>query len=119
MVRAVNQTTFDQEILEASEPVLVSFWAPWCGLCRLVDPMVSEIQARWQEPIQAVSINADDSLGLVSAYKLTTLPTVILFNQGKVLCRLERFRDRQDFRTAATELQLALEKTVKRYSYSL
>jgi thioredoxin 1 len=118
MARTITQAAFRQEVLESPTPVLVSFWAPWCGLCRLVNPMLSELQSNWEGQVHAVSINADESLKLVSTHKLTTLPTVMLFNQGNVLCRLDRFRDRQDFRTASAELEAILEKTVRRYSYS-
>jgi thioredoxin 1 len=119
MARAVSQATFQREVLESSAPVLVSFWAPWCSLCRLVDPMLSELKASWKDEIQFISINADDSLQLASAYKLRSLPTVMLFNDGKMLCRFEEFCDREDFRLASTELQVTLEKIVRRYSYSL
>jgi thioredoxin 1 len=118
MTRAITQAAFRQEVLESSTPVLVSFWAPWCGLCRLVNPMLSELQSNWEGQVKMVSINADDSLKLVSTYKLTTLPTVMLLNQGEVLCRLDRFRDRQDFRTASAELEAVLERAVRCYSYS-
>jgi thioredoxin 1 len=118
MTRSISQAMFRQEVLESSTPVLVSFWAPWCGLCRLVNPMLLDLQSKWEGQVQMVSINADESLKLVSTYKLTTLPTVMLFNQGDVLCRLDHFRDRQDFRTASAELAAALEKTVRPYSYS-
>jgi thioredoxin 1 len=118
MARSIQPTVFEQEVLTSSAPVLVNFWAPWCGLCRLVDPMLLDLQSKWKGQVQTVSINADESLKLVSAYKLTTLPTVMLFNEGTVLCRLEQFRDRQDFYQAAAELQTKLEQVVSCYSYS-
>jgi len=118
MALLISQATFKQEVLESSTPVLVNFWAPWCGLCRLVDPILLETQAMWKGQLQIASINADENLKLVSLYKLTTLPTILLFNEGKVLHRMERFHSREDFRTISAELGSALEKLVKQYSLS-
>lgn len=114
MALAVNELTFKQEVLGSSTPVLVNFWAPWCGVCRLVSPMLTEIQAEWQGQIKLVSVNADENLRLSSLHKLSTLPTVLLFDQGQVICRLEQFKGRDELRRAANDLQKALERVVVR-----
>ena len=118
MARAVNQASFKQEVLESSSPVLVNFWAPWCGLCRLLDPILLETQTKWKGQFQLVSVNADENLKLVSAYKLNTLPMIMLFNEGKVLCRMEKFYSREDFRSTSAELEVVLERIIKQYSLS-
>ncbi|MBI4780004.1 MAG: thioredoxin [Oscillatoriophycideae cyanobacterium NC_groundwater_1537_Pr4_S-0.65um_50_18] len=118
MARSVSQATFKQEVLEAPTPVLVNFWAPWCGLCRLVDPIILETQANWKGQLKLVGVNADENLKLVSLYKLTTLPTIMLFNEGTALYRMEQFRSREDFRTTSADLGAALEKIVSQYSLS-
>jgi thioredoxin 1 len=114
----VSEKTFTPEVLGASTPVLVSFWAPWCGICRLMNPLVKQLQAEWSEQLKVVSINADENLKLANTYRLTTLPTVLLFDGGQLLHRLDQFRTTEDFRVAAQDLQQALEK-LKGYSYSL
>ncbi|NJO77125.1 MAG: thioredoxin [Cyanobacteria bacterium RM1_2_2] len=118
MALAVNELTFKQEVLGSATPVLVNFWAPWCGVCRMVNPMLTEIQSEWNGQIKLVSVNADENLRLASLHKLTTLPTVILFERGQVLCRLEQFKGRDDFRHASADLQKSLEQIMLRYSYS-
>ena len=84
----------------------------------MVNPMLAEIQAEWHGQIKLVSINADENLRLSSIHKLSTLPTVMLFDQGNVLCRLEQFRGRDDFRQASVDLQKTLQRVMLRYSYS-
>ena len=105
MLLPVNERTFTQEVLESSTPVLVNFWAPWCGLCRLITPILLRLQADWGEQVKLVDINADESLKLSSTYRLTTLPTLILFKEGNVIHRLDTFRGRDD-------LRMALEKAI-------
>lgn len=118
MALAVNELTFKQEVLGSATPVLVNFWAPWCGVCRLVNPMLVELQTERRGEIKLVSINADENLRLASRYKLTTLPTVMLFDQGNLICRLDQFKGRDDFRRAAVDLQTVLDRTMLHYSYS-
>lgn len=118
MLSAVNQATFSQEVLGSSVPVLVNFWAPWCGVCRLVGPMLSELKSQWGEHIKLVNINADENLKLANAYKLKSLPTVMLFDQGDLQCRLDYFKNRDDFQTAMNDLQATLETIVLQDSYS-
>lgn len=119
MTLTVNQLSFKQEVLTSSTPVLVNFWAPWCGVCKLVSPMLSEIQAEWDQQLKFVEINADENLRLSSSYQLVTLPTVLLFDQGSLLCRVDKLSNRSDFQKAADELQRVLESlSISKYSYS-
>ena len=66
MVLSLNERTFKQEVLESATPVLVDFWAPWCGLCRIIHPIVQEYQSGWCENVKLVRINADDNLKLAT-----------------------------------------------------
>jgi thioredoxin 1 len=119
MTLTVNQLSFKQEVLASSTPVLVNFWAPWCGVCRLVNPMLIEVQAEWGEQLKIVDINADENLRLSSSYRLTTLPTVLLFDRGSLLYRVDKLSNRNDFQKATKELQRALEAVlISEYSYS-
>ncbi len=110
MVLSVNAQTFKQEVLEASTPTIVHFWAPWCSLCGMIEPILSACQARWGEQIKLVGINADQSLQLASTYRLTTLPTIILFEGGEVRYRSEGCHHREELHNG---LQSSILKSLK------
>ncbi|MEM8780941.1 MAG: thioredoxin domain-containing protein [Cyanobacteria bacterium P01_G01_bin.49] len=93
---SVNNQTFSDIVLKSSNPVLVNFWAPWCGLCILINPLLSKIQTEWDDSLQVVSVNADENFQLANTYRLKNLPTLILFNKGEVLHRLEGFEGRDE-----------------------
>ncbi|MEB3337534.1 MAG: thioredoxin domain-containing protein, partial [Leptolyngbyaceae bacterium] len=82
MLSTVREQSFKQEVLDSSVPVLVNFWAPWCGICRLITPLLTRLQSEWGDHVKIVSINADESLKLASTYRLTTLPTLLVFESG-------------------------------------
>lgn len=107
MVLSVSERTFTQEVLESPTLVMVHFWAPWCGLCRLINPLLMRFQSEWGDQVKLVSINADQNLKLASSYRLKTLPTIILFEGGKVVHRIEGFHGRDELRRALEKLMVS------------
>jgi thioredoxin 1 len=79
---AVTDDTFDQEVLGSAVPVLVDFWAPWCGPCRMVAPVVDEIAIQYAERIKVVKVNTDDNPGIASKYGIRSIPTLMIFKGG-------------------------------------
>jgi thioredoxin 1 len=98
MIHSVTDLNFKEQVLNSSIPVLVNFEAPWCGLCKIIQPTLVQFHDRWDEQIKIVNVNADDNLKLASTYKLRTLPTLILFTNGKITDRLEGFHSREVLR---------------------
>lgn len=99
MIHSVTDLNFKEQVLNSSIPVLVNFEAPWCGLCKVIQPTLIQFHDRWDNRIRLVNVNADDNLKLASTYKLRTLPTLILFANGRITDRLEGFHSREALRT--------------------
>ncbi|WP_293128180.1 thioredoxin domain-containing protein [Microcoleus sp. bin38.metabat.b11b12b14.051] len=107
MVLSVSERTFAQEVFQASTPVLVHFWAPWCGLCRALDPTLTNFEAQWAGKVKLLGVNADQSLKLATTYRLTSLPTLILFEGDRVLFRFENYQGREELRHTLDSWMLA------------
>jgi thioredoxin 1 len=116
MVLSVSERTFTQEVLESPIPVLVNFEAPWCGLCRIVHPLLLQFQAQCGDEIKLVGVNADQNFKLSNTYRLKSLPTLLLIEKGIIRQRLEGFRSREDLRLALEEIKLTYTNSHKIYS---
>jgi thioredoxin 1 len=84
----VNDTTFASEVLNADLPVLVDFWATWCGPCRSISPIVEELAKEFSGRVKVTKLNVDESPATPSQYGVRGIPTLILFKGGKILDQL-------------------------------
>ncbi len=79
----VNDKNFKHEVLESSVPVLVDFWAPWCGPCQMVAPVVEEIAKEYKGKLKVCKINVDEASDTASDYGILSIPTLAIFKDGK------------------------------------
>ncbi|MBI2889345.1 MAG: thioredoxin [Nitrospirae bacterium] len=79
----VSDGEFEQEVLQSSLPVLVDFWAEWCGPCKAVAPVVQEVATEYSGKLKVVKVNVDDNPGTPSKYQVMGIPTLMLFKGGK------------------------------------
>jgi len=86
--QAVSQTTFEAEVLKSSEPVLVDFWAVWCGPCKMVAPIVEKIAQAYKGRLKVVKLDTDENPNVAAQYDVSGIPTLILFKDGEPVDRI-------------------------------
>jgi thioredoxin 1 len=84
----LTDDTFDKDVVQSPEPVLVDFWAPWCGPCRMLAPVIEEISKEYTGKVRVAKINTDEHPNAASKYKISAIPTLLFFKGGKVVEQL-------------------------------
>ena len=80
----LSNDNFENEVLNSTMPVLVDFWASWCGPCKALGPIISEIAEEYSNKVKVCKLNVDENMALAQSYKIMSIPTVLLFKDGQV-----------------------------------
>jgi thioredoxin 1 len=100
LIVTLTQESFAQQVLQSPVPVLVDFWAEWCGPCKMIAPLLDELADEYDGKVKIGKVNIDEQQTLAAEYGIRAIPTLLLFSKGQVVDQIVGARSKRDFKTS-------------------
>jgi thioredoxin 1 len=100
LIVTLTQDNFDTEVIKSESPVLVDFWAEWCGPCKMIAPVLDELADEYDGRVKIGKVNIDDHQGIAAQYGVRAIPTLLVFKQGQVADQLVGARSKRDLKAS-------------------
>ena len=100
LIVSLTRESFAQQVLQSPVPVLVDFWAEWCGPCKMIAPLLDELADEYDGKVKIVKVNIDEQQALAAEYGIRAIPTLLLFNKGQVADQIVGARSKRDFKNS-------------------
>jgi thioredoxin 1 len=94
----LNSVNFDKEVIASDIPVLIDFWAPWCGPCKMIAPVVEELSNEYQGKVKVLKLNTDENLDISTKFQVSSIPTLMIFKGGKAIQRIVGFKPKSELK---------------------
>ena len=100
LISALTQENFEKEVLQSATPVLVDFWAEWCGPCKMIAPLLDELADEYDGKVKIGKVNVDEQQLLAAEYGIRAIPTLLIFRNGQVADQIVGARSKRDFKAS-------------------
>jgi thioredoxin 1 len=100
----LTDDSFEKEVLQSPDPVLVDFWAPWCGPCRMLTPIVEELSKEYEGKVKVAKLNTDDNPNAATKFNISAIPTMLFFKGGKVEHQMVGVHSKADIKKMLDEM---------------